>query len=260
MSINKYKFLDKLSSGSFGFVYKGIHERTNEFVAIKVEPRNSETNSLKHEAKIYQFLAGIKGIPSLKWFGFDKNCTYLVLPFFEESLKNRKESLKKISLQDVCILMNSVLLILREIHNHSMVHCDIKPENIMIKNNNLNMIYLIDFGLTSRYSPENKKTNSSIGTVDYMSRRVHEKYQPSYVDDIESLFYVSLFLYYKSIPWIEQHNPIAVKSQKQSIFLNTRNLPVFFQKFSLLLNSPLIETNMNLWYEKLFTLFQSGQK
>ena len=26
MSINKYKFLEKLSSGSFGFVYKGFME------------------------------------------------------------------------------------------------------------------------------------------------------------------------------------------------------------------------------------------
>ena len=134
MSINKYKFLEKLSSGSFGFVYKGIHERTKEFVAIKVEPRNSETNSLKHEAKIYQFLAGIRGIPSLKWFGFDKNCTYIVLPFFEESLKNRKKRLEKFSLKDVCILMNSTLLVLREIHKHHMVHCDIKPDNLMINN------------------------------------------------------------------------------------------------------------------------------
>lgn len=260
MSINKYKFLEKLSSGSFGFVYKGIHERTNEFVAIKVEPRNSETNSLKHEAKIYQFLAGIKGIPCLKWFGFDKNCTYLVLPFFEESLKKRKERVEKFSLQDVCILMNSTLLVLRELHNHKMVHCDIKPDNLMMNNNNLNMVYIIDFGFTRRYSCEDKKTNSSIGTLDYMSRRVHEKCEPSYVDDIESLFYVSLFLYYKSIPWIEQNSPEIIQSQKQSLFFDTRKLPDFFQRFALLIHSPLIETDMDSWYEKLFTLFQSGQK
>ena len=151
MSINKYKFIDKLSEGSFGFVYKGIHERTNEFVAIKIEPRNSETNSLKHEAKIYQFLSGIKGIPSLKWFGFDKNCTYLVLPFYDESLKNRKHRLKKISIKDVAILMKSVLTVLREIHKNGMVHCDIKPDNLMLKNDNLNLVYIIDFGFTRRH-------------------------------------------------------------------------------------------------------------
>ena len=260
MSINKYKFIDKLSEGSFGFVYKGIHERTNEFVAIKVEPRNSETNSLKHEAKIYQFLTGIRGIPSLKWFGFDKNCTYLVLPFFEESLKKRKERLEKFSLQDVCVLINSTLLVLRELHKNNMVHCDIKPDNLMINNNDLKMVYLIDFGFTRRHSPENKKTNSSVGTPDYMSRRVHEKYQPSYVDDIESLFYVSLFLYYKSIPWSSQSNPDIIKKYKHALFCDTRKLPNFFQRFAVLIHSPLIDSDRNSWYEKLFTLFQSGQK
>ena len=229
-------------------------------MAIKVEPRNSETNSLKHEAKIYQFLAGIRGIPSLKWFGFDKNCTYIVLPFFEESLKNRKKRLEKFSLKDVCILMNSTLLVLREIHKHHMVHCDIKPDNLMINNNDLNMVYIIDFGFTRRYSCEDKKTNSSIGTLDYMSRRVHEKYQPSYVDDIESLFYVSLFLYYKIIPWSTQTLPDIIKRQKHTLFYDTRKLPIFFQNFSKLLHSPLIETDMDSWYEKLFILFQSGQK
>ena len=241
-------------------MYKGIHERTNEFVAIKIEPRNSETNSLKHEAKIYQFLAGIKGIPSLKWFGFDKNCTYLVLPFYDESLKNRKQRLKKISIKDIAILMKSVLTVLREIHKNGMVHCDIKPDNLMLKNDNLNLVYIIDFGFTRRHSPENKKTNSSVGTPDYMSRRVHEKYQPSYLDDIESLFYVSIFLYYKIIPWSTQTLPDIIKRQKHTLFYDTHNLPTFFQNFSKLLHSPLIQTDMNLWYEKLFTLFQSDQK
>ena len=260
MSINKYKFIDKLSEGSFGFVYKGIHERTNEFVAIKIEPRNSETNSLKHEAKIYQFLAGIKGIPSLKWFGFDKNCTYLVLPFYDESLKNRKHRLKKISIKEIGILMKSILKVLREIHKNGMVHCDIKPDNLMIKNDNLNLVYIIDFGFTRRLSLETKKTNSCIGTPYYMSRRVHEKYQPIYEDDIESLFYVSLFLYYKSIPWSSQSNPDIIKKYKHALFCDTRRLPDFFQKFASLLHSPLIEENQNLWYEKLFTLCESDQK
>ena len=112
-----------------------------------------------------------------------------------------------------------------------MVHCDIKPDNLMINNNDLNMVYIIDFGFTRRYSCEDKKTNSSIGTLDYMSRRVHEKYQPSYVDDIESLFYVSLFLYYKIIPWSTQTLPDIIKRQKHTLFYDTRKLPIFSKTF-----------------------------
>ena len=155
--------------------------------------------------------------------------------------------------------MNSTV-VLREIHKHHMVHCDIKPDNLLVNNNDLNMVYLIDFGFTRRYSSEDKKMNSSVGTLDYMSRKVHEKYQPSYADDIESLFYVSLFLYYKSIPWSSQFDPDIIKKYKHALFCDTRKLPDFFQRFAGLIHSPLIESDMNSWYEKLFTLFQSGQK
>ena len=125
--------------------------------------------------------------------------------------------------------MNSILLVLRELHNHKMVHCDIKPDNLLVNNNDLNMVYLIDFGFTRRYSSEDKKMNSSVGTLDYMSRKVHEKYQPSYADDIESLFYVSLFLY-KSIPWSSQFDPDIIKKYKHThCFAILENYQIFFK-------------------------------
>ena len=40
MSINKYKFLEKLSSGSFGFVYKGIRGKQKNLWLLKL---NHET-------------------------------------------------------------------------------------------------------------------------------------------------------------------------------------------------------------------------
>lgn len=260
MNINKYKFLEKLSEGSFGFVYKGLHIRTNEYVAIKSEITESNSNSLKHEAKIYQHLAGIRGIPSLKWFGFDSKHTYLVLPLFTESLKQRKERLNKISFEDTKLIIKSTLYVLKELHTRNMVHCDIKPDNLMIKDNDLRTIYIIDFGFTRRHSPQNKLTRSSIGTPSFMSRRVHEKSEPSYIDDLESLFYVGLFLYYKNLPWMEPHVLIdQMKRYKQTLFFDTRRIPSFFQKFASFLDYPFTNEMLDSWYEKCFRLFQLDQ-
>ena len=64
---NKYELLDKLNSGSFGTVYKAKNIRTGELVAIKIE-RGPIINSLRNEARIYQYLLKEPGFPKLKWF------------------------------------------------------------------------------------------------------------------------------------------------------------------------------------------------
>ena len=43
----KYILLDLIGSGSFGSIYQGENVRTNEKVAIKVEPIKNETNYKK---------------------------------------------------------------------------------------------------------------------------------------------------------------------------------------------------------------------
>ena len=50
----KYILLDLIGSGSFGSIYQGENVRTQEKVAIKVEPIKNETKLLKNEATIYQ--------------------------------------------------------------------------------------------------------------------------------------------------------------------------------------------------------------
>ena len=48
--------IQQIGAGSFGKIYKGKNIRTNEFVAIKVEPIKNGTKLLKNESIIYQFL------------------------------------------------------------------------------------------------------------------------------------------------------------------------------------------------------------
>lgn len=259
MSINKYKIIESLSEGSFGIIYKGKHERTNELVAIKTEPRDTKLNSLKHEAKIYQHLSGIKGIPSLKWFGYYDKTTFLVLPLYSESLKIRKERLKQIQIGDICKIGMSIIQTLKEIHNHGMVHCDLKPANFLLKDDNVNEIYIIDFGFTRRFVKEDKHTHSSIGTPTYMSRRVHEKMEPKYFDDIESLLYVFLDLFYENIPWKKtESSKEYILMLKRTLMLDTRGLPSFFKRFVEIINLSDEISFPN--YDKLFKLFQSGPK
>ena len=256
MNVGKYKIIEKLSEGSFGLIYKGKHERTDELVAIKTEPKDAQLNSLKHEAKIYQYLSGIKGIPSLKWFGYDSKSTFIVLPLYSESLKVRKERLKKIPMEDIYKIGKSILQTLKEIHNQGMVHCDLKPDNFLLNDDNIEQIYIIDFGFTRRFNPKDKKSHSSIGTPTYMSRRVHEKIEPKFFDDIESLLYVFIGLYFQQIPWDKPGSTREYMIMlKLALILNTKSLPPFFKTFIEIIN--ISKETCFPEYEKLFKLFQS---
>jgi serine/threonine protein kinase len=76
---NKYNLIEKIGKGNFGSIYKGENIRTNELVAIKVEPIQSNTNLLKNEAKIYQYLLNSPNVPQVKWFGKDNDNYYMVI-------------------------------------------------------------------------------------------------------------------------------------------------------------------------------------
>ena len=52
--LGKYEIIEELTRGAFGKIYRGIDIYTREKVAIKTE--SICINSLKNEAKIYNFL------------------------------------------------------------------------------------------------------------------------------------------------------------------------------------------------------------
>ena len=89
--VKKYILLDLIGSGSFGSIYEGINVRTQEKVAIKVEPINNGTKLLKNETTIYQYLSNKQGIPEVKWYGKDNQNYYMVLNLLGESLDAIKE-------------------------------------------------------------------------------------------------------------------------------------------------------------------------
>ena len=52
----KYKICTKLGAGSFGVLYQGVNIKTNEEVAIKLEPLWTDNPMLHYEAMLYKKL------------------------------------------------------------------------------------------------------------------------------------------------------------------------------------------------------------
>ena len=153
---NKYKIIGKLGEGTFGNVYKGINQKNNKLVAIKMECVDGSICLLKHETTVlnYLFSEGLRNIPAVFWYGIygENLCTIMTL--YDKSLfditqgdnLSYKNKIYEIMLQCICIIEN--------IHEKFVIHRDIKPQNIMFKDG---FLYFIDFGLSTFYLNENRE-------------------------------------------------------------------------------------------------------
>jgi len=95
-------------------------------------------------------------------------------------------------------------------HELGYVHNDLKLDNFLIGLNDPKIIYLIDFGISSAYKNEDgthiKKLRytSFSGNFMFASLSSISKYSQSRRDDMQSLFYVMIFLLNNgSLPWTD---------------------------------------------------------
>jgi len=216
---NKYKIIEKLGNGEYGTIFKGENIRTKEFVAIKMEPVNSEIKTLKRETQIYQYLGKAQGIPTVKWYGTENNYNFMVLPLLGKSLTKNIYSLDR-----VLLIGKEIIKRLEFIHSKGLIHRDVKPANLVYNLEDTH-IYIIDFGFCKKYKDDNDKhidmkiCKTMIGTPNYVSVSVHNKLEPSRRDDLESVGYIMIFLLKGYLEW-DKMNEIKMKEMKENIVDN----------------------------------------
>lgn len=99
---------------------------------------------------------------------------------------------------------------LKIMHSLGYVHRDIKPANIVISPTNPDLFYLIDFGLSRKYSSARRIPRDAYdidnlrltGTPIYASVNSHLGWGSCFMkDDIESLIYVLIHMTTGYLPW-----------------------------------------------------------
>jgi len=228
----KYELIEIIGSGTFGKIYKGKNIRTQEEVAVKMESINSEINSLKHESKIYQYLNGNKGIPTLKWYGCDLDHHYMVINLLGDSLSNLQQKHRFFSLEVTKKIGINSLKLLKIIHEKGLVHRDIKPDNFLFGLNDLkHELHIIDFGVCKRYTNdegnhiEMKKISKIIGSLNYCSINSHNLCELSRRDDLESLGYMLINLSCGNLIWDKLTFPNVIKERKELLTSSQTSIP-----------------------------------
>ncbi|CAD8208721.1 unnamed protein product [Paramecium octaurelia] len=240
---SNYKILSNIGSGSGHQVFRVQNNQTSRILALKIE-KIPNLGQLEGEIQKLQELEGVKGIPQLIDFGKTKDSkSYIITPLLKRNLSEiAKESVP--SLQSTLAIGLSVIEILEQVHKKGILHLDIKPENIMISQPQINapvdqilrpgFIQLIDFGLSQKFGHKTFLNKVFIGSLRYASRQAHRGSQLGFKDDLESLLYVLVYLRNQKLPWQSlkqlQSQQLEIKKigeMKEAVF----NTAVLSQKF-----------------------------
>lgn len=196
----KYLLHNKVGEGSFGAIYKASNTYTRQPVAIKIESNKGGYSQLLYEYKIYKAIEGGYGIPSTECFGAEKEYNFMVVQLLGSSLEDLfSHNKNKFSLQTVLLLCDQMLMRLEYLHSKNYIHRDIKPDNFCVGADNNKQIYLIDYGLATKYKDhrtgehiKHGRQISLTGTARYASLNAHLGYDQSRRDDLESLGYTDI--------------------------------------------------------------------
>jgi len=249
----KYQLIKAIGAGAFGSVFQGISLKTRDHVAIKMENTNTPAKSLKHEAMILNYLysEGCRSVPAVFWYGKHDEIVTLVMTFYECSLFDhfKRGVLSKIHVHKIMI---QCIMVIEFLHKKLVLHRDIKPQNIMIKDGS---IHFIDFGLATFYVKENgehweqaEENTEIVGTPKYVSYYVHDGKLPARRDDLISLGYIYILLICGELPWdnlnvednFENFYEIDIRHYKNIQRKNAKALPklreLFYEKLSAFIN------------------------
>lgn len=175
--IGNYVLLGLLGRGGMGSVFLGRHTTMNRRCAVKIVSKQVG----KDPDSLDQFLTEARAIASLDHpnivqaydVGKENDHFYIVMEYVEG------QSLEEIIHLDGVLDCESAVDCIRQAaeglahaHSRNMVHCDIKPSNLLV--NEQGIVKILDMGMArlvgeSGINSDSRNNQKILGTVDYMA-------------------------------------------------------------------------------------------
>eukprot|EP01128_Nolandella_sp_AFSM9_P007559 TRINITY_DN417_c0_g1_i2.p1 TRINITY_DN417_c0_g1~~TRINITY_DN417_c0_g1_i2.p1 ORF type:complete len:352 (-),score=71.49 TRINITY_DN417_c0_g1_i2:144-1109(-) len=210
--LNRVELTSLIAEGGHSAVYFGRNLDTFEPLAVKEVVMDANGRSVfRVELDLLKALPPHRNIPKLLGYRKTREKSYLILPYLPfPNLKTFLSQRGPLSEEDAIFVLAQMIDTVNFMMNHGVSHRDIKPDNIMVNPDNL-QIKFIDFGLGKRISSVWDRTTEFIGTPLYMSPELLSRGSPFNitVSDLWSVGVVFLELLLGSNPFLmaesEQH-------------------------------------------------------
>ena len=192
--------------GQFSNIYEveGLNKDGLESVVkFKMFKEGEEfVHDLFLEVKIFQLMRGNRHIPRLLSQKVDKQSSYIQMERLGASLTDLKLMCgNSFSLKTTLLLFDQMLEVVSDFHKVGVVIGELKPNHFLIGCGlNSDTLYLIDY---ENYQLKGKGATRSIDSVtyDFLPTDSLMGKGPSKAGDVESLFYILLFMILETMPW-----------------------------------------------------------
>jgi hypothetical protein len=187
----RYRIVSRLGQGGMGDVYRADDLSTCVCVALKFLPPTRASDpqwveKLKKEVSLARQVTH-KGVCRVHDFVEGGGLVFLTMEFIEgDNLGIELEKLGRASRDTVVAWAWQLCDSLAAIHEAGLVHCDLKPQNIIVDRKGL--VRIVDLGLARQAALE----NSLGGTIAYMAP---EQYDRGTVTPQSDLYSLGLVLY-----------------------------------------------------------------
>ncbi|KHJ94955.1 hypothetical protein OESDEN_05108 [Oesophagostomum dentatum] len=157
-----------IGHGGYGEIYYAIDVRSQEEVAVKVEPKKRKGRTVKRmilEQKVLLRLQGRPHVPKMIASGHDSKINFIVMQLLSVNVGDLKKAspVRRLGRSTVGRILQQAIAGLRDIHVGGYIHRDVKPANMC-------------FGISPQFR----------GTVRYVSIRVHDRIDQGPADDLQS--------------------------------------------------------------------------
>lgn len=215
-TISHYKIVEKLGEGGMGVVYKAQDTKLDRFVALKFLPQyvSSDTNKKERFFQEARAAAALNhpNVAVIHEISEYEGRFYLAMECIEgQTLKKIVEHGERFSNKKVLEIAIQICEGLAAAHEKSIVHRDIKSDNIMVTPKGL--VKIMDFGLAKVKNSTNlTKIGSTLGTAAYMSPEQARGEEVDNRSDIFSLGVVIYELFAGKLPFRGEHQAALMYS------------------------------------------------
>jgi serine/threonine protein kinase, bacterial len=227
--MEKYLVIEHREVGGFSQTYLAVDTESPSSACYLLKIMDAELNPGMDFHSLHQFFAAeaqalgrlggvapiglaTQPVPKLISYCRDRSQVYLLQEFIEgERLDLWMDNMERPRFKAVIQLFAEVLLILYQIHKQGIIHCDIKPSNL-IRRDQDHKLFLIDFGACCFCHTEpiacNYNPDFALGTPGYMpEEQAHGR--PQFNSDLYALGMMMIQMITGVAPQNLEHHPMT---------------------------------------------------